>query len=347
MGLSRAVAVGVIWAAFVVPLAAGMLLLGAAAAQVDLKAPFSWTLSAPLISPPDRPDDRVISVKDPTVVFFEGRWHVFMTVRSALPPVHMEYMSFDKWENADRAPRHVFKWHDRYFCAPQIFYFRPHKKWYLVYQWGMGNNRLMQPSYATTDNIADPNSWAPGKLFFPETDPAGVSKWLDFWVICDDKRAYLFFTSLDGRMWRMWTPIDKFPLGFDHVELALQADIFEASHTYRIQGEERYLTVVEAQGPGGRRYYKAYLADRLDGKWQPLADTYPQPFAGAVNVKQPDPPWADSISHGELIRTGCDETMTVDPAKLQFLIQGVSDKEREGKKYGDIPWRLGLMTRVK
>jgi hypothetical protein len=56
----------------------------------------------------------------------------------------------------------------------------------------------------------------------------------------------------------------------------LRDDIFGASHTYRLRGIDRYLTVVEAQA-GGRRYYKAYLADRLDGAWTPLAATSDRP----------------------------------------------------------------------
>jgi hypothetical protein len=312
----------------------------------ELKAPFAWTLSPPLISPATRQENPCISVKDPTVVFADGRWHVFMTVRCEQPPVCMEYLSFEKWEDADKAPRHALNWYDRYFCAPQVFYFRPHKKWYLVYQVGEPSRNLkLQPGYATTGNIGDPKSWSPGKLFFPEIDPKGVSRWIDFWVICDDKRAYLFFTSNNGSMWRMWTPIEKFPEGFDHCELALKANIFEAAHTYRLAGpQEKYLTVIEAEGKQGRRYYKAYTADRLDGAWQPLADTEDRPFAGAVNVRQPDPPWADNISHGELLRAGSDETLTVDPANLKFLIQGVNNNAKGNKGYGGIPWRLGLLT---
>ncbi|MCX5677420.1 MAG: non-reducing end alpha-L-arabinofuranosidase family hydrolase [Planctomycetota bacterium] len=317
----------------------------APAAGAEFAAPFSWMLSPPLISPAKRPENPCVSVKDPTVVFAEGRWHVFMTVRCEQPPVTMEYVAFSRWEEADKAPRHVLAWYDRYFCAPQVFYFRPHKKWYLIYQVGQPTRKLqLQPGYATNGNIGDPKSWSPGKLFFPEADPKGVSRWIDFWIICDEKRAYLFFTSNNGNMWRMWTPIEKFPEGFDHCELALKADIFEAAHTYRLAGQGKYLTVVEAQGKEGRRYYKAYTADRLDGAWQPLADTEDRPFAGAVNVRQPDPPWADNISHGELLRAGSDETLTVDPANLKFLIQGVSNSAKGNKGYGGIPWRLGLLT---
>ena len=309
-----------------------------------LTAPFAWDLSAPVLSPVERPDDPCYSVKDPTVVQYDGRWHVFCTIRSVVRSHQIEYVSFDGWENANTALRHLLHCRDEYFCAPQVFYFRPHRKWYLVYQVGEPERNLkLQPAFSTNETIGDPNSWSPAQLFFPNADPQGVSGWIDFWVICDAQRAYLFFTSLNGRLWRMWTPISEFPRGFDHCELALQADIFEASHTYRVLGSDQYLTVVEAQGQGGRRYYKAYTADRLDGAWRPIADAEQRPFAGAANVRQPDPAWAESISHGELIRAGYDETLTVDPANLQFLIQGVTDARRSGKKYGEIPWQLGLL----
>ena len=126
--------------------------------------------------------------------------------------------------------------------------------------------------------------------------------------------------------------------------LAIQGDIFEASHTYRLQGLGKYLTVVEAQGGHGWRYFKAYLADRLDGEWTPLADTRDRSFASLANTTPAGEQWTESISHGELIRVGVDQTLEVDPANLRFLFQGVLDRDREGKPYGEIPWRLGLLT---
>jgi len=49
------------------------------------------------------------------------------------------------------------------------------------------------------------------------------------------------------------------------------------------------------------------------------------------------------LSHGELLRDGCDEHLEVDPARLRFLFQGVLDRHRQGKSYGQIPWRLGML----
>jgi hypothetical protein len=144
-------------------------------------------------------------------------------------------------------------------------------------------------------------------------------------------------------MWRSDARLADFPHGWGKPQVVLTGDIFEASHTYRVKGTDKYLTVIEAQG-GGRRYYKAYTADRLDGGWTPLADTAANPFAGLNNIApKAGPRWADSVSHGELLRAGVDEKLEVDPARVRFLFQGVADADMKGKRYGDIPWRLGLL----
>jgi len=305
---------------------------------------FSWTASAALFSRDRRTDDPQYSVKDPTVVRFGDRWHVFYTVRRQTRTHSIEHVSFADWSEMNSAKRTVLTCREGFFCAPQVFFLRPQRKWYLVYQVGEPQRKLqLQPAFSTTDNIGDPTSWTPASLFFPQTDPPGVSQWIDFWVICDDTRAYLFFTSLDGRLWRMWTPISGFPLGFRDCQLALQADIFEAGHIHRLLGTGQYLAVIEAQHGGGR-YYVAYIADRPDGEWRPLAPSWEKPFATPENVKQLAGRWTDNISHGELIRNGYDETLTVDPTHLQLLFQGVSSADMAGRKYGEIPWQLGLLT---
>jgi hypothetical protein len=257
----------------------------------------------------------------------------------------IEYCAFARWEEADRSPRTLLKISDSdYYCAPQVFYFTPHKKWYLVYQMGVPGATKMWVAYSTTAEIADPSSWTRAQPILDggEHDPRAVGG-LDYWIICDERRAYLFLTDLRGKMWRLWTELADFPLGFGHCEVALQAEIFEASHTYRLKGLDKYLTVVEQNG---RRYYKAYLADRLDGPWAPLADTAERPFAGWRTIRPAAgvEPWTDNVSHGELLRDGCDQTLTVDPDHLRFLFQGIWDKDKSGQAYGQFPWRIGLLT---
>jgi len=304
----------------------------------------AWTASAPLVGPEDREGDHYYSVKDPSIVRHNDRWHLFVSVRGRERSHQIEYLSFADWQSAGQAHRQMLRCREGYFCAPQVFYFRPQRKWYLVYQVVEPDRKPgLQPAYSTTDDISDPDSWSQAELFFPE-GPEGVSKWIDFWVICDEERAYLFFTSLDGRLRRMSTGINDFPHGFSNLTLALKADIFEAAHIYRVGDRGTYLGLIEAQGPQPHwRYYVAYTADRLDGAWLPLAPGREHPFAGAGNVEQPSGHWTDNVSHGELIRSGCDETLTIDPTELQFLIQGVLAKDVSGKKYGEIPWRLGLL----
>lgn len=308
-----------------------------------LSGRFAWNASEPLIRSENRDGDSYHSIKDPTVVRHGGRWHLFCTIRGRKRSHQIEYLSFKDWSDTTNAKRVTLRMTDGYFCAPQVFFFRPHKKWYLIYQ-AIDKSRTpaLQPAYSTTADIGDPASWTPPKLLFSEP-PEGVKGWIDFWVICDRDRAHLFFTSLDGRMWRASAPLSEFPNGWDTPRVVLQDDIFEASHTYRLKGLNRYMTVVEAQGPGGRRYYKAYMAGALDGEWKPVAAALDKPFAAPGNVRFSGRPWTGSFSHGELLRDGYDETLTVDPAKLVFLFQGVADEDRKGKPYGEIPWSLGLL----
>jgi hypothetical protein len=305
-----------------------------------------WTVGLPVLSAVERTQDPCYSVKDPTVVQYDGRWHLFCTIRSQKRSHQIEYVSFADWSEAAKAKRHILTISDGYFCAPQVFYFTPHKKWYLIYQASDESRRpALQPAWSTTGDLADPASWTRPTLLFDE-HPDNVQMWIDFWVICDDAKAHLFFTSLDGQMWRSETPIGNFPRGWDRPRVVLKGDIFEASHTYRLKGLEKFLTVVEAQN-GGRRYYKAYLADRLDGQWQPLAATREKPFASPVNVRDGGAHWTDSFSHGELLRAGYDERLEVDPHNLRFLFQGVTDAGMAGKKYGEIPWQLGILEPAK
>ncbi len=312
------------------------------AIDVFLSGRFKWKVSEPLVAPLQRTGDRTYSVKDPTIVRYKGRWHLFCTVRGEKRSHQIEYISFENWENVDKAQRRLLTVSDGYFCAPQVFYFEPHKKWYLIYQASDKSRKpALQPAYSTTDDISKADSWTKPTLLFGR-HPDNVKMWIDFWVICDDVKAHLFFTSLDGKMWRAETKLENFPAGWSRPSVVLEGDIFEASHTYRVKNIDKFLTVVEAQDKG-RRYYKAYIADRLDGQWRPLAATKAKPFARAVNCGHTGQHWTDSFSHGELIRDGFDQKLQIDCSNMQFLFQGVSDEDKKGKRYGQIPWRLGIL----
>jgi hypothetical protein len=304
---------------------------------------FSWSASAPLIGPMMVEGDEKHSIKDPTVVHHDGEWHLFCTVRGRERSHGIVYLHFADWADAANAEQVMLPMHAGYFCAPQVFYFSPHEKWYLICQAASEEwDPEYQPAFSTTGDIADPHSWTELEPLYGYR-PGNITGWIDFWVICDEERAHLFYTSNDGNMWRSETPIGEFPHAWSEPVLALQGDIFEASHTYHLAGDGRFLTIVEAENGHGWRYYKAYLADSLDGEWRPLAATRDESFASLANVEQAAGHWTDSISHGELLRSGVNERLEIDADNLQLLFQGVLETRREGKVYGEIPWKLGLL----
>src|SRR6185503_12690301 len=96
------------------------------------------------------------AVKDPTIVFSGGRYHMFYTGANASGGWQMLYSSATTLEGF-RTAAHIYlsRIGEAYFAAPQVFYFEPDSLWYLIYQDG-----TFGAAYATTANIADPNSWS-------------------------------------------------------------------------------------------------------------------------------------------------------------------------------------------
>ena len=313
-----------------------------------LSGDYRWECGGPVLSAAQVADEELVAVKDPSIVRYNDRWHLFCTVRGPKLGRELMYFSFDDWSNAGKAKHYLLKLQADHPGAPQVFYFAPHKKWYLICQ---AYNDAWEPtygaSYSTTTNIADPRSWSPlkplgAKRVKDDKVPEGKAG-LDFWVICDERKAHLFFTTNDGRMWHEETALANFPGGWSEAQLAIKGDIFEASDTYKLKGLDKYLTIIEAQGGHGWRYYKAYVADRLDGEWKPLAAEKDHAFASMQSVRQTGEHWTDSVSHGELIRAGYDQRLEVDPKGLRFVFQGVAEQDVKGKNYVQIPWSLGIL----
>jgi hypothetical protein len=304
--------------------------------------PLKWKSSGVLIKPVSDETHQIVSVKDPTVVYFNDMWHVYATTANTQGHWSMVYLSFKEWSEAASAKPYYIDNNPNlqgYHCAPHVFYFRPHKKWYLIYQ-------SQHPQYSTTDDISKPETWTKPENFFA-SKPAGTPQlWIDYWVICDDTHAYLFFTGDNGRFYRSRTKLEDFPKGMSAPVVAIEETretLFEGSMTYKIKGTDKYLTLIEALSPS--RYYRAFISDSLDGEWTPIpqADTYEQPFAGIKNVsfEAGVEPWTTDISHGELVREGYDEMLTIDPKNLQMLYQG-RDPE-SGGAYHSLPYQLGLL----
>jgi hypothetical protein len=311
--------------------------------------PYAWTSSGPLITAIPNATHPIISVKDPTAVFYDHRWNVYATTADTSGGWSMVYLSFASWNEAAAAQPYYMDATPGlrgYHCAPELFYFAPQKKWYLIYQSG-------PPQYSTADDPTQPQTWTRPQSFF-ESQPSNVNGWLDFWIICDSRNCYLFFTGDNGKFYRSQTTIANFPNGFDTPQIIMSAtsagDLFESGHIYSVKGSKQYLADIECMGDGGRRYFRAFRANSLDGIWSPVtgANSFSSPFLGEHNVTFADgaAPWTVDLSHGEILRDSYDQTLQIDPKNLQFLYQGVNPAVH-APSYSQIPYQLGVATAVK
>ncbi|MFI7130865.1 non-reducing end alpha-L-arabinofuranosidase family hydrolase [Nonomuraea sp. NPDC050153] len=121
-------------------------------------------------------------------------------------------------------------------------------------------------------------------------------------------------------------------------------NLFEASNVYKIKGANQYLLLVEAIGGDGKRYFRSWTSTGITGPWSRLADTESNPFARSNNVTFDSGAWTSDISHGEMIRDGYDQTLTISPCRLRYLYQGKDPNA--GGDYNTLPWRLALLTQT-
>ncbi|MDT0566111.1 non-reducing end alpha-L-arabinofuranosidase family hydrolase [Streptomyces sp. DSM 3412] len=312
-----------------------------------LPSRFSWSSSGTLISPKSDATHNIAGIKDPTVVQYNGKYHVFASVASS-SGYNLVYLNFSDWSQAGSATHHYL---DRsaigagYRAAPQVFYYAPQRLWYLVYQTG-------NASYSTNPDISNPNGWSAPRNFYSSMPDIirqniGNGYWVDMWVICDSANCYLFSSDDNGHLYRSQTTVGQFPNGFTNTVIAAQDSkyaLFEASNVYKVQGANQYLLLVEAIGSDGRRYFRSWTSSNLAGSWTQLAASESNPFARSNNVSFPSGAWTRDVSHGEMLRAGYDQTLTIPACRLQYLYQGLNPGA--SGDYNLLPWRLGLLTQT-
>ena len=310
----------------------------------SLPSTFEWG-SATTVLPPRWGPDGLIAFKDPTAVRFGGFWHVFVTT---VKPIGygLGYLRFADWSQAASAPLHDLASSSigpGFRATPQVFWFAPQKLWYLVYQTG-------QASYSTNPDINDPDGWSAPESFYrgvpdlvrEHVPPGGY--WVGMWVSCDDVSCYLFSSDSRGHLFRSRTSAADFPGGMSPPVIAAQSDggtTFAADRVYKVAGASKYLLLAQAFGPDGRGYLRSWTSPRIDGRWVPLADTPANPFVGRSNVATATAPWTASVLHGELLRDGYDQTLTVSPCRLQLLALGLDERHHD-----DSAFQIGLLTQA-
>jgi endo-1,4-beta-xylanase len=302
-------------------------LLIAALSATLLAAGPVWKFVTPVLDPGKPGSFDETAVKDPTIVRDRGQWHIFYTARGR-NQYSLGYVASSSLEAMNAAPRRELQQLSRetnYAAAPEVFYFRPQKRWYLIYQTTASN---YQPVYSVTRTIGQPESWTPPRPLAAKNEK---DKWIDFWVICDARTAWLFYTRNQTDVYAMTTRIEDFPNGFASPRLIFPG-VHEAVHIYKEAGASRFAMLFEINQAGWRHYGLA-RSPALAGPWT-IED---RNFAARLDAN-----WSRDISHGELLRTGADESLEADLAHPQFLIQGLPPAARQGD-YSSLPWRLGLI----
>jgi len=333
-----------------------------------------WKVTNPILKKGGADDFDNVAVKDPSIVFYDGKYHVFYTSKSATQTengveydVGCGYVTAESLEELSDAKRYNLSGIlDANIIAPQVFYFTPQKLWYLIaHRYDRGNKPNLTPIYLTNTDINNINGWS--KPHDLQTGKSNDDFWIDFWIICDDKKAHLFYADQKGSVLRMECPFHNFPKGFadskEEISLTVTGEdenakwiMFEAEHVYYAKKQNLFFIQLEGgyfdkhhnrPGDARNRFFIGMVADKLEGPWRRVENSENEFFAEAENLFNEDGTKSkySQVSHPEFIRSGYDQKIEVDDLdNLKILIQSFdSSKTPDDYDYNELPWELAII----
>lgn len=335
-----------------------------------------WIVKGPVFTAGKKGTFDDMAVKDPAIVFYNGNYHMFYTSKAtrdtAATLQYIEktraglgYVTAPTLEELNTAPRYnCNNLFGGVIVAPQVFFFEPQRLWYLIAHIpAEGRRPNLQPVYCTNPDIENLHGWSKPKPI--PTNKANDDFWIDFWVICDDQNAHLFYTDHRGSLFRMETPLAKFPDFSDAIDETVLTErgetakgrwrLHEASHIYRMKKSGQYLALLEAVYPhpfrknywdSRSRFMFAMVADKLEGPWERVEASRNE-FAGdPANLFMEDgkPAAYGQVSHFEIIRPGYDQKFEIDDDQFVLLFQAFdATNTPDDFVYDDLPWEMALM----
>jgi len=297
--------------------------IGYAEAQVNTNP--TWYVGGRIFNdgPSGSFDD--IAVKDPTIVYSGGRYHMFYTGRDN-NSWRMGYASATTLEGLNNSS-HTYMSNlasvtGNYFCAPQVFYHTSKGQWYLIFQSGVGG-----ATYSTNSNVGNPSGWSTPRSM-------GFSGGIDFTCIREGNTMYLFYAPADDSrtILRRSTSVANFPTGWSSATV-VATNTFEGQNVYRNLADGQYYMIVEDIA----RHFELWRASSPGGSFTKLAEEW----AHRNDIVYEADHWTDQISHGEVIRAGTNEYMEVtDLNNCTMIFQGVVDGNYGS--YWQIPYDIGV-----
>jgi hypothetical protein len=263
-----------------------------------------------------------VSVKDPSIVYAGGKWRLFYTFCGLGGQYAMGYASATTIAGLRTATHYNISNHV-HGCAPNVFWFEPQSKWYLIHY----------KSFSTNTDINDPNGWTESQsMGIPSIDNS-----IDHSCISDGNNVYIFSAPDDGRILRRSTTVADFPYNWSEATV-VATDTFEGPAVYKNLADGKFYMITESLGGGISRYYELWTADNPGGTWTKVEEQWAHKNKLVYFADH----WTDQVSHGELLRAGTNERMEIsDIERCQFLIQGVVDGNYSD--YGNIPYELGVI----